>query len=101
MVIVLSNPNKAGLGSYFGQKYGPIQAVSACIQNMLLTAADIGLGSLWFTFFNPEELRRILNIPEELEIAGVIPIGKPKGEIEKIPPRKDPKIHHESYSDLG
>jgi len=96
LAVVLANPKRAGLGSYFGQKYGAIQAVAACIQNMMLKAADLGLGSLWFTFFNPAELRGILNIPEKLEIAGIIPIGKPKGEV-KVPPRKEPKIHRNSY----
>ena len=96
LVVVVVNPSRGGLGRFFGQKHGAIQAASACIQNMLLTCADMKLGALWFTFFRPEKLRSILNIPEELEIAGVIPIGRPKGSI-KTPPRKEPKIHRNRY----
>lgn len=27
-------------------------------------------GSLWFTFLDPDEVKQLLNIPKELEIAG-------------------------------
>lgn len=97
LVVVVVNPSKGGLGDFFGQKYGAVQAASACVHNMSLAAADMGLGSIWFTFFRPEKLHDILNIPEHLEIAGVIPIGKPKEDI-KAPPRKDPKIHRQRYT---
>ena len=96
LVVVVYNPSKGGLGSFFGQTEGALQAASACVQNMLLAAADEGLGTLWFTWFEPEKLHSILNIPENLKIAGVIPIGEPKGAMEP-PPRKPPKIHRESY----
>ena len=100
LIVVVVNPSRGGLGSFFGQKHGAIQAASACVQNMLLACADMGLGALWFTFFRPEKLRAILNIPEKLEIAGVIPIGTPK-EPTKTPPRKEPKIHRNRYSMPG
>jgi len=96
LVVVVVNPARGGLGSFFGQKHGAIQAASACVQNMLLACADMGLGALWFTFFRPEKLRAILNIPEKLEIAGVIPIGGLK-EPTNTPPRKEPVIHRNRY----
>ena len=98
LVVVVVDPSKGGLGGYFGQEYGAMQAASACIQNMLLACADVGLGTLWFTFFRPEKLRPILNIPENLEIAGVIPMGTPGG-VTKAPPRKEPKIHKNGYTE--
>ena len=91
LAVVVVNPSKGGLGGYFGQEYGAMQAASAAIQNMLLACADMGLGALWFTFFRPEKLRPVLNIPENLEIAGVIPMGTPTGAA-KTPPRKEPKF---------
>ena len=96
-IVVVVDPAKGGLGNFFGQSYGAMQAVSACVQNMMLAAADMGLGSLWFTFFDPQKVQSTLNVPADLEIAGVLPIGKPKGPM-KAPPRKDPKIHRERYS---
>jgi len=96
LVVVLDDASKGGLGFFFDQKLGALQAASACIQNMMLAAADMGFGSLWFTFFSPERLRPILGIPDHLEIAGLIPIGKPMGPA-KAPPRKEPKIYWERH----
>lgn len=98
LIVVVSDPAKGGLGEYFGQQYGAMQAASACVQNMMLAAAEVGLDSLWFTFFSPEKLRAILNIPDSKEIAAVIPIGKPKDPIE-APPRKAPKVYRNRYGD--
>ncbi|UCG08681.1 MAG: nitroreductase family protein [Desulfobacterales bacterium] len=96
-LVVAFDPSKGGLGTFFNQPHGALQAVSACVQNMMLAAADLGLGSLWFTFFAPQKVKSILNIPENLEIAGCIPLGKPSEEI-KAPPRKEPKVHRERYT---
>jgi len=96
LVVVLANTSLGGLGSFFGQKHGAIQAASACVQNMMLAAADMELGSLWFTFFRPEKLRVVLHIPEDMEIAAVVPFGKPKGQI-MAPPRKELMIHRQHY----
>ncbi|MCD6346980.1 MAG: nitroreductase family protein [Bacteroidales bacterium] len=100
LIVVVVNPDRGGLGSFFGQKYGAIQAASACIQNMLLACAEMRLGALWFTFFRPENLRAVLDIPAELEIAGVLPIGKTSGSIKRIT-RKEPKIHYNCYTKPG
>jgi 5,6-dimethylbenzimidazole synthase len=99
-IVVVVDPAKGGLGNFFGQSYGAMQAASACIQNMMLAAADMGLGSLWFTFFNPQKVQSALDVPADLEVAGVLPIGKPKGPM-KVPPHKEPKIHRERYSKAG
>jgi nitroreductase len=96
LIVVLFDPTRSGLGSYFGQVQGANQAASACIQNMMLAATEMGLGSLWLTFFDPERLRTVLDIPQTLDIAAIVPIGMPKGEM-KAPPRKDAKIHRERY----
>ncbi|NTV58578.1 MAG: nitroreductase [Deltaproteobacteria bacterium] len=96
LIAVLFDPSQKGLGGFFGQGQGAIAAAAACVQNILLAAADLGLGTLWFTFFNPAEMRTCLGIPENLEVAGVIPLGKVKGVI-KTPPRKQAKVHRETY----
>ncbi|WP_035254494.1 nitroreductase family protein [Desulfatiglans anilini] len=92
IVVVIVNPERGGLGSFFGQEFGAIQAASACIQNILLACAEKGLGALWFTFFRPDSLRDILNIPAKFIIAGALPIGKTAGEIRRVP-RRVPKIY--------
>ncbi|MCP4023002.1 MAG: nitroreductase [Desulfobacteraceae bacterium] len=97
ILVVVSDPNKGGLGSYFEQPHGALQASSACIQNMMLQAADLELHSLWFTFFNPLTLKSILNIPDRLDIAGAIMFGTPAME-SKVPKRRTPVIHQNRYT---
>ena len=96
MVVVLFDPSKGGLGSFFGQEYGALSAACACVQNMMLAASDLGLESLWFTFFDPEKVRTLLDVPETLEVAGVLPVGKPKGQMD-VPPREPPRVHQQRY----
>ena len=99
LLVVVFNPGKGGLGAFFGQPHGALQAASACIQNMMLKASELGLESLWFTFFRPDVLHPVFDLPEKLEIAGVIALGKPAEE-PKAMPRRDPVIYQERYGAL-
>jgi 5,6-dimethylbenzimidazole synthase len=96
VVVVLCDPKKGGLGGYFEQPHGALQAASAGIQNMMLRATELGLDSLWFTFFSPNILRSILNIPDSLDVAGAILFGQPAADA-KAPPRKLPVVHRERF----
>ena len=97
MIAVTVNPKRGGLGEFFNQPLGAYQAGSACVQNMMLAAAELGYESLWFTFFDPARLAPVLAIPESLQIAGLILIGNPV-EPTKAPPRKAPKVHDQKYT---
>ena len=97
VIAVVFDPAQKGLGDFFNQKHGALQAASACVENMMLAAAEYGLGTLWFTWFDPKQMQAALNIPENLEIAAIIPLGKPSGEV-KAPPRPEPKIHREGFA---
>lgn len=46
-----------------------------CVQNMLLTATDLGLGSCCVVGFFPEKLKAALPIPDELTPFLLVPIG--------------------------
>ena len=43
--------------------------------HMMLAAADLGLGSCWVGYFNPEDVRGALGIPETVRITAMLPIG--------------------------
>lgn len=96
ILVVVSDPSLGGLGSYFNQPHGALQSASACIQNMMLMAAELGLGSLWFTFFDPDDVKPVLSIPKELEIAGAVLVGTPAAET-KGPSRKPPRVHENLF----
>ena len=87
LIAVTATPKKIGLGAFLGETAAHVKAASACIQNMLLAAADRGLGSVWFTMYDQEELADMLGIDEGWEIVGLLPLGVPAAE-GKQPPRK-------------
>jgi nitroreductase len=56
-----------------------IQAIGACIQNMLLTIHDLGLGGVWLgeILKNKEQVAKILNAPDNFELMAIIALGHP------------------------
>lgn len=55
------------------------QAAGACIENMLLAAEALGLGAVWLgqILKNKENVRRILALPEGLDLMAIIALGHP------------------------
>ncbi|MEA3348303.1 MAG: nitroreductase family protein [Pseudomonadota bacterium] len=96
VIAVLVDPRKGGLGDYFNQPIGSIQAGSACLQNMMLAATTLGFGTLWFTFFDPAEVRPIIAVPENLEIVGLLFVGKAVGDV-PASRRRAPVIYSVSF----
>ncbi|OIO38591.1 MAG: hypothetical protein AUJ75_02615 [Candidatus Omnitrophica bacterium CG1_02_49_10] len=56
-----------------------IQGVAAAIENMLLTAAALGLGACWMTgpLIAKDGLEKVLGIKAPNELAALIPLGYP------------------------
>jgi nitroreductase len=63
--------------SYHREK--DIQSIGACLQNMLLEIHDLGLGAVWLgeIIKSNEQIKKILGLPEELELMAVIAMGYP------------------------
>jgi len=51
------------------------QEVGASIHNFLLKLTDSGLSGCWVGFFIESQIKRALNIPENINVEAVIPIG--------------------------
>ena len=43
--------------------------------HMMLQAEALGLGSVWLCYFDPDKLRRELQIPDELEPVNILALG--------------------------
>ena len=43
--------------------------------HMMLTATELGLGSCWITYFDPEAIRAAFNLPENLVPVNILAIG--------------------------
>ncbi len=87
------------------QRYGSrgatlycLQDTAAAIQNMLLTACALGLGTCWVGAFYEEDVRRILNVPGGVRSVAIIPVGHPaeKPEI-RFKRALGEIVHYETY----
>ncbi len=79
-------------GSFSTQKGDRWQMFDAGIaaQTFCLAAFEKGVGTVIQGYFDEEEIKKVLGIPENQKIGAVIPMGYPlDGEI-KAPPRKEP-----------
>jgi coenzyme F420-0:L-glutamate ligase/coenzyme F420-1:gamma-L-glutamate ligase len=74
-----------------------VQSLGAAIQNMLLAAHSKGLGACCFCapIFCKDTVRKVLKIPEDIELQALITIGYP-AEKPSVPSRKP----QESYSHM-
>jgi len=54
-----------------------LQDVAASIQNLLLVAYSLGLGTVWVGAFNEREVSKILSLPDYLRPVAIIPVGVP------------------------
>lgn len=75
-----------------------LQDTAAAIQNILLTAFSIGLGTCWVGAFSEEEAKHALHIPLGVRPIAIIPVGYPA---EKASARNRRPLtavtHHETY----
>ena len=75
-IVIVGEPEKAE--RYYGTRGArlyTIQGAAAAAENMLLTAHSLGLGSCWVGAFDEEEIRRICNLPEHVNVQAVLTIG--------------------------
>jgi nitroreductase len=78
-----------------------VEDTSAATENLLLAAAGLGLGSVWVAVYPNQEhedyVRALLNVPEELRILCLVPVGHPA---ESKPPRTqydESRVHYDRY----
>lgn len=56
---------------------------SRAIQSMVLTAWSEGIGSNWVGFHVMPEVNRLLNVPDTLDVLGILPFGYPVKQVGK------------------
>ena len=91
-IVVVGEPEKAE--RYYGTRGSrlyTIQGAAAAIENMLLTAHSLGLGACWVGAFDEEEIRRLCNMPEHVNVQGIVAIGY-ADETPEAPPKH--RIEH-------
>lgn len=78
-----------------------IQDISAAIQNILLQAESMGLGTCWCGVYPREELvssiSKITNLPDYIKPVAVIAVGYPSEKREVNERFKSDRIHYEKW----
>lgn len=94
-IVVCGNKEKQPLEGFY------VQDCSAAIQNILLQAQDMGLGSVWIGLHPYEELMNVIrnkfNVPENVVPIAMISIGHPAEEKREITRYKEEMIHMNRY----
>ena len=67
-----------------GLTSGETDAAIVCT-HMMLQAADLGIGSCWVGYFNPEQVAEVLGLPENITVTALLPIGYPAENAEPLP----------------
>ena len=82
-----------GVDTKTGARYGRSSAesvalldIGACIENLLLAATAMGLGSCWVAGFDADQLAQTLHLPKEIQLISLVTIGFPQ-KIPSPPPR--------------
>ncbi|MFW6135375.1 MAG: nitroreductase family protein [Chloroflexota bacterium] len=79
-----------------------VEDASAATENLLLAAAGLDLGAVWVGVYpnsrNEEHVRQALDIPGELRVLCLVPVGHPA---ESKPPHTkydERKVHYDGYA---
>ena len=73
------------VGCAFADDYLAIIDTSIALQNMVIAAWALGIGSCWIAYFEEDKAKQILNISEDWKIIALITFGYPAEKPRVIP----------------
>lgn len=81
-----------------GETYWKVD-IAIAVQNMILVAHDLGLGTCWVAAFEEDEVKKVLDIPKGVRVIAMIPIGYPAEQKLSVIERKSLEeiIHYEHW----
>ena len=80
-IVICSDPNKAErMYGKKGETLYCIQNSAAAMENMLLAIHAQGLGSCWVGACDESKVKQALNIPGNIHVMGILPVGYPAEE---------------------
>jgi nitroreductase len=86
-VVIVLCADPANSGTLWSQNYYLVDCGIAA-QNLMLAARGLGLGSVFVGVYDEEKLKQLLNIPAQVRVVGLFPLGYPAEEKGVGPPRK-------------
>ncbi len=84
VVVVCGIPDEAfpTIGGYMNAH---VIDVAIAVDHITLAAHALGLGTCWIGWFKEDKVRELLNIPEDVRVVALIPIGYPDESPERTP----------------
>ena len=73
-IIVCADHNKAWVRPFDQKQTGDIDA-SILTDHMMLQATELGLGTVWVCYFDPDVLRQEFDLPANLEPVNILVVG--------------------------
>ena len=79
VIIVGCVDPKVAWSKIFGGEYWKVDAAIA-MQNLILAATELGLGTCWIAAFKEAAAKKALNIPRRIRVVAMTPLGYPEEE---------------------
>jgi len=81
-----------------GQEYWMVD-VAIALQNMILAATELGLGTCWIADFHEKAVQKALKLPSNIRVVAMTPLGHPVKERRPARKRKPLTeiVHHEQW----
>jgi len=86
IIVVCAVPGDAWLRSD-GEEYWKVDAAIA-MENLVLTATELGLGTCWIAMFDETAAKKALSIPDYVRVVVMTPLGYAAEEKEPVTRRK-------------
>jgi nitroreductase len=95
VIVCLADPDESA-------KVGPFEGflidLAIAIENMALTAWDLGIGSCWIGAFDEEKVKELFDVPDNLRVVSLLTLGYPDEKPgAKYRKRLDEIVHYEKY----
>jgi nitroreductase len=99
-IVVCGNPD---IGNNSAGKMYWVQDCSAAIENILIAAAGMGLGSVWLGVYplesRVEAIRKVLNMPATVTPLGVVYVGYPAEQKEARTQYDERRVYWQVYEE--
>ncbi|NVM52305.1 MAG: nitroreductase family protein [Candidatus Helarchaeota archaeon] len=82
-----------GVGFAQYEKWNKVN-LGIAIQHIFLQAVELGLGACWIGAFNEEKVKKVLQIPQDMNVIALLPVGIP----DEDPPARPRKSIEDLFS---
>ncbi len=98
LVVGCVNPREAWRRGTFGEEYWKVDLAIA-MQNLILVATELGLGTCWVANFDENAVKKVLNVPKDVRVVATTPLGYPDEEKGPVKERKPllEMVHREQW----